>query len=77
MFGVTVKEFEISRAIPAVFGPALGPDGSLWAGTHNGLLRRDKDGQWQTYSQTLRDTFDARRGRLPLGRNRGRPGAAR
>ena len=27
MSGVTVKEFEISRAIPAVFGPALGPDG--------------------------------------------------
>jgi hypothetical protein len=31
---------------------ALGPDGSLWAGTFaGGLARLDKDGHWQTYSK--------------------------
>jgi ligand-binding sensor domain-containing protein len=30
---------------------ALGPDGSLWAGTDGGLARLDKDGRWQTYSK--------------------------
>ena len=51
-----------------------------------GLARLDKDGHWQTYSKasTMRRPtrrsrlgVGARPGRLPLGRNRRRPGAAR
>jgi|SRR6516162_3873661 len=31
---------------------AIGPDGTLWAGTTGGLGRLDKDGHWQTYNMT-------------------------
>ena len=30
---------------------ALGPDGSLWAGTKGGLMRLDTDGRWHTYNR--------------------------
>src|SRR5215470_17256543 len=42
-----------------VWALALGPDGSLWAGTEDGLARLDKDGRWRTYTTT------STHGRLP------------
>ena len=72
-----------SDGVPAL---AFGPDGSLWVGTNGGLARLEKDGHWQTYSEAntngglperLRSCAGARPGRLALGRNQRRPGAAR
>ena len=69
-----------------VFALALGPDGSLWAGTFGGLARLDKDGHWQTYSKAstngglpsdhVRALALGPDGSLWAG-NRRRPGAAR
>ena len=35
-----------------VYALVPGPGGSLWAGTNGGQARLDKDGHWQTYTQT-------------------------